>query len=148
MRRRLDIGVLFASKLPHYNYMGTHTYLIRIDETFVKVHGTHKAFHKGGNSSCRTHIRQHYDIYKKKCEKANIPINHWAIPHDIWKTMEEEKAAKEQGQLMKKQQQQQLDFQTVTGPHEFTRVGTLHAVTKLIATNNEVFHSLALYSEK
>jgi hypothetical protein len=136
----LDVGVLFASKLPHYNYMEMHTYLTRIDQDFVKAHGTRKAFHKGGNSSCRTHIRQHYDIYKKKCEKANIPINHWAIPRDIWKTMEEEKEAEEQGRLTKKQQQQQLIFKTVTGPHEFTRAGTLYAVTKLIATNNEVSH--------
>lgn len=122
--------------------------MTRIDQEFVKVHGTRKAFHKGGNSSCRTHIRQHYDIYKKKCEQANIPINHWAIPRDIWKTMEEEKEAKEQGRLTKKQQQQQLDFKSVTGPREFTRAGTLHAVTKLIATNNQVNHSLTLYSEK
>lgn len=51
--------------------------------------------------------------------------------------MEEEKGAEKRGRLTKKQQQQQLDFKTVTGPREFTRVGVLHAVTQLIATNNE-----------
>jgi hypothetical protein len=52
--------------------------------------------------------------------------------------MEEEKEAEKRGQLTQKQQQQQLSFQTVTGPHEFTRAAVLHAVTKLIATNNQV----------
>ena len=54
--------------------------------------------------------------------------------------MEEEKAAIASGRLTKKQLQQQLDFKTVTGPHEFTRAEVLHAVTKLIATNNQVGH--------
>lgn len=67
-------------------------------------------------------------------------MNHWAIPRDIWKVMEEEKAAIASGRLTKKQLQQQLDFKTVTGPHEFTRAEVLHAVTKLIATNNQVGH--------
>ena len=62
--------------------------------------------------------------------------------------MEEEEEAKEQGQLTKKQQQQLLDFQNVTGPSEFTRDVVLHAVTKLIATNNQVSHLLMFYSDK
>jgi hypothetical protein len=86
------------------------------------------------------HIRQHYELYVEKCEKANAPIHHWAIPRDIWRAMEEDKEAEKQGRLTKKQQQQQLSFQTVTGPREFTRAGVLHAVTKLIATNNQVSH--------
>ena len=59
-------------------------------------------------------------------------MNHWAIPRDIWKAMEEEK------RMSKKAKQQQLDFKTVTGPREFTREGVLHAVATLIATNNQV----------
>jgi hypothetical protein len=102
----------------------------------------------GGNSSCRAHIRQHYDLYKQRCEKEDIPMNHWATPRDIWRVMEEEKEAIEQGRLTKKQQQQLLDFKTVTGPREFTREAALHAVTKLIAINNQVSHSLMFYSEK
>ena len=52
--------------------------------------------------------------------------------------MEEEKeATKKKGKLIKKQQQQ-LDFKTMTGPHEFMRAGTLHTVTVLIATNYQV----------
>ena len=60
------------------------------------------------------------------------------MPHDIWKAMEEEKLAEKQGQLTKKMQQQQLGFKTITGPQEFMRAATLHAVMKLIATNNQV----------
>jgi hypothetical protein len=51
--------------------------------------------------------------------------------------MEEEKVEKDEGQLTKKQQQQ-LDFKAVTGPQEFTRASVLHAVVKLIATNDQV----------
>ena len=99
-----------------------------------------KAFHKGGNSSCRLHIRQHYKLYKERCEKADIPISHWAIPRDIWKAMEEEKEAERRGQMSNKARQQQLDFKMLTGPREFTRAGVLHTVTTLIATNNQVSH--------
>jgi len=53
------------------------------------------------------------------------------------KKMEEEKAEEERGRSTKKQQQQ-LDFKAVTGPREFTRAGVLHAVARLIATNDQV----------
>ena len=65
-------------------------------------------------------------------------MNHCAIPWLIWKVMEEEKEEEERGRLMKKQTQQKLDFKTMTGPHEFTRSGVLHAVAKLVVTNNQV----------
>jgi hypothetical protein len=52
--------------------------------------------------------------------------------------MEDEKEAEKRGRMSKKAKQQHLDFKTVTGPHEFTRAGVLHAVTNLIATNNQV----------
>jgi len=110
----------------------------RADERFVKLHGKCKAFHKGSNSSCGLHLRQHYAIYKEKCEKEDIPINHWAIPQEIWKAMEENKVLDERGRQTKKKQQQTLDFKIVTGPREFTRSGVLQAVAALIATNNQV----------
>jgi hypothetical protein len=56
-----------------------------------------KAFHKGDNSSCCFHICQHYKIYKKKCNNANIPVNYWAIPQPIWKAMEKEKEDAKRG---------------------------------------------------
>lgn len=51
--------------------------------------------------------------------------------------MEEEKEAELRGRMTKKQQQL-LDFKLVTGPREFMREGILHAVAKLIATNDQV----------
>ena len=49
------------------------------------------AFFLGGNSSCQTHIWSHYKEYEKRCNEANIELNHHAIPHPIWKKMKEEK---------------------------------------------------------
>jgi hypothetical protein len=51
-------------------------------------HGKERAFLKGGNSSCRHHARQHYDLYKQWCKEMSIPEHHWAIPRPIWKEME------------------------------------------------------------
>ena len=108
----------------------------RLDEKFIKKNGMRKAFFKGANSSCRQHIRQHYETYKKRCEDAKIPLNHWAIPRDIWAVMEKER--ERETQTRDQPVQQQLDFSVVTGPREFTRIGTLQAVTTLIASNNQV----------
>jgi len=65
-------------------------------------------------------------------------MSHWAIPWPIWKAMEEEKEEQKRGWSTKKQTQQKLDFKTMTGPHEFTRSGVLHAVAKLVVTNKQV----------
>ena len=86
-----------------------------MDEQFIKLNRKRKAFHKGGNSLCHLHICQHYPLYKERCEKEDIPVNHWTIPWSIWKVMEEEKEAEMRGHLTKKQQQQELDFKTVMG---------------------------------
>ncbi|KIM34760.1 hypothetical protein M413DRAFT_80102, partial [Hebeloma cylindrosporum] len=64
-------------------------------------------------------------------------VNHWAIPRPIWEAMEAAKEAEQRGRSTKKGAQQKLDFKTMTGPCEFTRTGVLHAVAKLIATNNQ-----------
>ena len=141
MKPKQEDGVTLAGK-PIDDGCKVLCYLLcaRDDEQFVKVHGKRKAFHKGGNSSCRLHICQHYVQYKEKCEKEKVPINHWAIPREIWRVMEESKEAEKQGTQTKKGKQQELAFKTVTGPREFTRAGVLHAVTKLIAPNNQVIH--------
>ena len=104
----------------------------------MKLNSKRKALLKGGNSSCRFHICQHFALYKEKCDKADIPVAHWAILWPIWKAMEEEKAVAERGIMMMKKGQQLLDFAPVVGPREFMRAGILEAVAKLIATNNQV----------
>ena len=109
------------------------------------MNGKRKAFHKGGNSSCRQHIRKHYEVYKALCEKGGIPINHHAIPRDVWKEMEKENKEKK---TVRKPKQQQLQLEGVTGPCEFTRAGMLHAVTKLIATNTQVCGEKVIESDE
>ena len=65
-------------------------------------------------------------------------MHHWATPPNIAKA---EAAARQKAVQGAKDGQQQLDnmgFKAMTGPREFTRAGTLHAVANLIATNNQV----------
>ncbi|KAF8181780.1 hypothetical protein BJ912DRAFT_1023504 [Pholiota molesta] len=81
----------------HLIVLGRWCNICKNDKEFVKLSGMRKAFHKGGNSSCRTHIRQHYDLYKERCAKDSIPMNHWAIPRPIWNEMEAEKEAMRAG---------------------------------------------------
>ena len=50
------------------------------------------------------------------------------------------KGGEKRGAQTLKGKQQQLSFKAVTGPCEFTRAAVLHAVTRLIATNNQVSH--------
>jgi hypothetical protein len=101
------------------------------NKDFVAKNGKRKAFHVGGNSSCRQHLRQHWDLYSKECKDKKIPIHHWATPRHIWKQQEDEKAGKNKGQS-------KLEFETSTGPREFTREGVVEAVAKLIATDDQV----------
>lgn len=111
--------------------------LTRSDADFIKKWGKRKAFHVGGNSSCRQHIRQHWDLYKAECEEKNLPVNHHAIPRHVVRQMEEEKLEK----TKRKMAQSKLGFTKVTGPKEFTREGLLHAVSQLIATDDQVLAS-------
>jgi DNA-binding LacI/PurR family transcriptional regulator len=116
MKKNLEDGVTFASKCICKNIKPNLQTCGRDDKKFVAKHGKRKVFHIGGNSSCQAHLRQHYDIYKKRCEEKGIPINHWAIPRTVWKKMEEEKVVETRERLTKKQLQQQLDFKSVTSP--------------------------------
>ncbi|RDB23356.1 Zinc finger BED domain-containing protein DAYSLEEPER [Hypsizygus marmoreus] len=101
---------------------------------FLASHGKRKAFHVGGNSSCRSHIRQHYEEYKARCAAQSIPLHHHAIPRNIWKAMEERE--KEQ---KSKRKQRKLDdvFTKEKGPHEFSREEALQTVTKFITCDDQ-----------
>ncbi|KAF8229373.1 hypothetical protein L208DRAFT_1073781, partial [Tricholoma matsutake] len=57
----------------------------KADDKIVKSKGLRKTFFTGSNSSCHQHICQHYELYKKWCEDAKIPLNHRAIPLPILK---------------------------------------------------------------
>jgi hypothetical protein len=114
----------------------------RDDPAFVAKWGLRKVFHVGGNSSCRQHLRQHWILYEKTCKEKNIPVNHWAIPREVWREMEATKAAKKEGVSGNEGEQLKLGFEKVIGPQEFTREGTLDAVAKLIVTNDQVSEPL------
>ena len=88
-------------------------------------------FHVGGNSSCRQHLRQHWDLYEKACEEKNIPVNHWAVPRGVWRERKAQKVGIPTEQSM-------IGFEKMTGPREFTREGVLEAVAKLITTDDQV----------
>ncbi len=90
------------------------------------------AFFLGGNSSCRLHIRSHYNEYEQKCKEAGVERNHHAIPRPIWKKMKEEKknAKGKQGTLD--------DMLQPRKSKEFHRENVLDAVAKLVACGDEV----------
>jgi hypothetical protein len=106
----------------------------RADVGFVNKQGKRKAFHVGGNSSCRAHIRRHYQLYKQRCKDGNIPENHHAMPRALWKELQE---ARKNPKAM---QQGKLDgaFKATKGPVEFTREGVLHAVAQFVACDDQV----------
>jgi hypothetical protein len=106
----------------------------RANAEFVKKNGKRKAFHTGGNSSCRAHIRKHYELYKQRCKDGNIPENHHALPRELWKELQE---AKKNPKAM---QQRKLDgaFKAIKAPAEFTREGVLHAVARFVACDDQV----------
>ncbi|KIM65340.1 hypothetical protein SCLCIDRAFT_88680, partial [Scleroderma citrinum Foug A] len=58
------------------------------DTAFVAKHGKRKAFHLRSNSSCRQHIRSHYELYKTRCAQQMITENPHAIPRDLFKQKE------------------------------------------------------------
>jgi hypothetical protein len=91
-----------------------------------------KAFFVGGNSSCRVHIRQHYDIYRNRCKEGNIPENHHAIPRQIFLKMK----------VDKKGTAAQSTLDGVLGKPAYmklyTREGAMHAIAQLVACDDQV----------
>jgi len=106
--------------------------LCRDDKAFTDSKGLHRAFFTGSNTSCRTHIRYHYDVYKIKCEADNLPMNDRCIPRDLW-----EKVQTKSGGLST---QTTLDsvVQVSKGPKEFSRDALLHALAQLVACDDQV----------
>jgi hypothetical protein len=111
-----------------------HGFDTRNDASFIKKNGKRKAFHTGGNSSCRQHIRQHYEIYKQRCKEGKIPEHHWAIPRPIWNKMQDEKRG------IKTERQGTLDGLLIkkTEPLVFSRENVLHSVTQFVAVDDQV----------
>jgi len=75
--------------------MRQHAYLLHTIRANKKVlkGGEKKAFFTRGNSTCRAHIRQHYEIYKERCKEGNIPENHHVLPRQLYWQMKIDKKA-------------------------------------------------------
>ena len=95
--------------------------------------GVRAAFFLGGNSTCRTHIRKHYEIYKARCQDGNIPENHRALRRDLYEQMKMDKRAKGGAQLT-------LDAALVkpSDAKLYTRDGATHAVAQFVACDDQV----------
>ena len=91
-------------------------------------------FYTGGNSSCRAHIWQHYELYKERCKDGDIRKNHHALPRQLWKQLEEEK------RNLKAKRQGKLDgmLEKVDHPFKYTREGVLDTVAKFVACDDQV----------
>lgn len=91
--------------------------------------GLCKCFLTGGNSTLRQHCRKHYELYKKRCKEAGIPVNYHVIPPKIAQV--QEKGNREKSQT-------KLDDMLVNRSEAFTREGTLHSVAQFVACDDQV----------
>jgi hypothetical protein len=98
----------------------------------VKKNGERKAFHVGSNSSCRQHIRSHYELYRERCLKQEIQENHHSVPRAILKQRD--------AALKMKGPQQNLDgiVQKQSRVKEFSRRNVLHAVAEFVVCDDQV----------
>ncbi len=90
-----------------------------------------RTFYLGGNTSCRKHIRQHWDVYEKQCKEKNIPMSITCMPPEI--------LAKYNEELKPGPKQTTLDgLVDVLRPKEFSREGLLDAVARFITCDDQV----------
>lgn len=98
----------------------------------MKTKGLRKTFFTGSNSTCRQHIRQHFEVYKQRCEAEGIQMSQRAIPPPILKEMAAAKSPKKQSTLNKHL------MSGVVRPSEFNRDAVLDAVVKFIVCDDQV----------
>ncbi|KAM6496375.1 hypothetical protein JOM56_009081, partial [Amanita muscaria] len=53
---------------------------------FIASRGLRLVFFTGSNTSCRSHIRYHFDLYKARCKEKNIKIHDRCIPRNVLQT--------------------------------------------------------------
>lgn len=88
------------------------------------------AFFTGSTTSCRGHIRQHYDLYTARCTAEGITPRDHCKPVGKGKL----KTAGEAGG------QTTLEgvFAKATGPKEFSKLTLTHAVAQLVVCDDQV----------
>ena len=109
-------------------------WMVRQDEEYITKHGKRKAFHVGSNSSCRQHIRSHYEVYQARCAERNIPTQPHAMPRQLVNAKQGLKKSKEgQGQMsLRGMLENQAKLQ------EFSKDEVLRKVAELIVIDDQV----------
>lgn len=137
-----DAGVWFASE---WNLIFEYHWLtkIRADEKVIARKGLRAVFFSGGNSACRGHIHQHYDLYAKKCLEKGIPEHYCAVPPRIAQAhaLETQKAGNNSKVAL-----QGHGFETIPatgGPSEFSKSNILEHTTRYIICTDQVSMSLS-----
>jgi hypothetical protein len=118
----LDMQVSFCSLAEYSHHLPCNRVKV------VKGDGLQKCFLVGSNSTLCQHYRQHYELYKERCDEANIPVNHRAIPPKIVQMGRKDST------------QTTLDDRVVNvnWPENFKHKGLLHAMAQFIACNDQV----------
>ena len=102
----------------------------REDPCFVESKGLRRAFFTGSNTSCRAHIRGHYQIYKERCEVDGIKMKEHCIPRKLLKSQSAGSGALSQTTL-----DNAVEPKTTK---EFSKDAILHAVAQLVACDDQV----------
>ena len=103
----------------------------RSNEAFIKEKGLRACFFKGLNTTCRHHIRRHYDVYKQKCEAEKITMKDRCVPRPLWRKMQDDVLCGKQRMLDK-------HIQKLLPVTEFSKPAILAAVAQLIACDDQV----------
>lgn len=106
----------------------------RTDKDIIRTKSFRKAFFKGSNTSCRHHIRQHYDYYREECKKNGIKESERCVPPEILRARKSKSKALIQKKL-------DVTARAESVPKQFSREQTLRTVTKFVACDDQVSHS-------
>lgn len=109
----------------------------RNDAAYVLRKTERGCFHKGGNSSLRHHLRQHWALYKKTCEEKGVAIRDSAMPTAVLKAKQEAAAAAEAGKDPEAGKLTSMGFTPVI-PQEFSVQGALEHISKYIVCTDQV----------
>ena len=104
----------------------------RHNEEFLLKKGKRKAFHMGGNSLCRQHIRGHYSIYQAKCAEQGIKENHHAVPREVKSVRMEAKKLEQSGQRTLDVMMKMLQAK------DFSRENVLKSIAEFVVCDDQV----------
>jgi hypothetical protein len=103
----------------------------RKDPDIVRSKSFQKAFLTGSNTTCRGHIRQHYEYYSKRCKEAGIEESERCVPPEILRARKSKSSVLVQTKLS-------VAVGGEPPPKQFTREGTVRSVTKFVACDDQV----------